>query len=138
MTLPGLGDTYLDNEFLPSIREFIRLTSDEGVQLNFNSAYRTPLKQTRTNSGNNPKATNSLHSCGFAVDVDYAVLPKKTRQIIRGAAAKAGLEWGGSFNDPPHFYIDPQGARSNLIKKALEEYNQLRRESRSICEKCEY
>lgn len=47
--------------------------------------------------------------------------------IIREAAAKAGLSWGGNFKDtdPPHFYKDPGTSRDTLIKNAMDSYKKL-------------
>jgi len=72
-------------------------------------------------------ADHSLHSCGFAVDVNYSVLPPAQQEIIRNAAQAAGLNWGGDFHtpDPPHFYIEPSIDRETAIQNASQQYLRL-------------
>ena len=147
ISLPGIGNTYLDNSVVPSVQNFINYAKKNGVNPNFNSAYRTPLKQQSLLK--DPKAitpaSNSLHSCGYAFDVDYNSLrdisngltADQQRKILRDAANKAGLSWGGAFGDGPHFYTEPSEGRSTVSQRALEEYNQFKRETRSWCASCE-
>jgi RHS repeat-associated protein len=129
VNLPGLGSTYLDDSFLPSVQNFIGNAAANGVNLHFNSAYRTPQHQ--ANLHNDPNAItpadHSLHSCGFAVDVNYSSLPMAQRKIIRDAASAAGLSWGGSFHkpDPPHFYTEPTDSRNTAIQNATQDYLRL-------------
>ncbi|MEY4588852.1 MAG: hypothetical protein RL497_928 [Pseudomonadota bacterium] len=136
VTLPGLGKTYLDDSFTPKINSFIANSSAKGVNLQFTSAYRSIEKQQSLK--NDPKAitpaTRSLHSAGFAVDVNYSGLKNQKgglsadaqRAIIREAANAAGLSWGGNFKpkDDVHFYSDP-GNRDELIQSASQKYNDL-------------
>lgn len=100
-----------------------------GVHLHFNSAYRSPEHQAALHNDPNAitPADRSLHSCGFAVDVNYSSLPSSQQKIIREAAASAGLDWGGNFRtqDPPHFYNDPRKNRDMLIHNATQEYLRL-------------
>ncbi|QIP54874.1 RHS repeat-associated core domain-containing protein [Hafnia alvei] len=127
--LPGLGATYLDDAFLPLVTKFIANAEKNGVHLHFNSAYRSPEHQSALHNDPNAitPADRSLHSCGFAVDVNYSSLPSSQQKIIREAAASAGLDWGGNFRtqDPPHFYNDPRKNRDMLIHKATQEYLRL-------------
>ncbi|MBF7981741.1 MULTISPECIES: RHS repeat-associated core domain-containing protein, partial [Rahnella] len=127
--LPGLGDTYLDDSFLPAVESFISYASENGVNLHFNSAYRSPQHQAALHNDPNAitPADRSLHSCGFAVDVNYSSLPASQQQIVLAAASAAGLSWGGNFRtqDPPHFYSDPGGDRDSLIQNATQEYLRL-------------
>ena len=104
--LPGKGATYLNESFAPKVQAFIDNAKKENVDLEFISGYRTQNQQTGLpGTTKYPVAENSLHSCGCAVDVkDYADLPAEQQRIIRKAAEDAGLEWGGSFKDPPHFF----------------------------------
>lgn len=46
-TLPGLGQTYLDQSMLPKVNAFIANAQAHGVELHFNSAFRTPEGQER-------------------------------------------------------------------------------------------
>jgi hypothetical protein len=128
-TLPGLGNTYLDQSMVPKVNEFIANAAAHGVNLHFNSAYRTPEHQAALHNDPNAitPADNSLHSAGFAVDVNYSSLPANQRQIIRDAATAAGLQWGGDFRsaDPPHFYADPPVDRGTAIANATRQYGEL-------------
>ena len=129
VNLPGLGATYLDDAFLPSVQTFINNAAANGVNLNFNSAYRTPQHQAELRNDPNAitPADHSLHSCGFAVDINYSSLTVAQQQIIRNAASAAGLNWGGNFQtqDPPHFYIEPSGGRDTAIQNATRDYLRL-------------
>lgn len=129
VTLPGLGATYLDDSFAPRVDQFIANAQAHGVTLQFNSAYRTPEHQAALR--NDPRAITpaeiSLHSCGYAVDVNYSSLPEADRRIIREAAQSAGLSWGGAFRtpDPPHFYVEPGGDRATAVQNATRDYQRL-------------
>ncbi len=126
VNLPGIGDTYLDKSMAPRVEKFISEASAHGVNLHFNSAYRTPEHQAALRNDPNAitPADNSLHSAGFAVDVNYSSLPTSQQTVIRNAAAAAGLNWGGNFrsSDPPHFYIDPPVDRATAIANATKQY----------------
>jgi hypothetical protein len=126
VTLPGLGSTYLDDAFYPLVQQFITNAAARGVNLQFNSAYRTPDQQAALHNDPNAitPANQSLHSCGFAVDVNYSVLPTRQQTIIRTAAAAAGLNWGGNFTPPdlPHFYVESTVPRATAIQNATLRY----------------
>ena len=136
VNLPGIGPTYLDNGFSLAVNEFIADAASRGVNITVNSAYRTPSQQSALQNDPNAitPADTSLHSCGFAVDVNYSSLGdipgglsgNDQRKIIRDTAAAAGLSWGGNFRktDPPHFYVDP-GSRTEWIQHATTTYRQL-------------
>lgn len=127
--LPGLGSTYLDQNFATHVDQFISNAAANGVNLHFNSAYRTPAHQAALH--NDPAAITpadtSLHSAGFAVDVNYSTLSTADQAVIRQAASDAGLSWGGSFHtpDPPHFYMDPPVDRATAVSNATQQYNQM-------------
>lgn len=129
VTLPGVGDTYLDQSMVPKITVFIANAQARGVSLHFNSAFRTPEHQERLRHDPNAitPATHSLHSAGFAVDVNYSTVSEEQREVIRTAAHDAGLSWGGNFHrrDPPHFYADPPIDRSTAIANATRQYYEL-------------
>lgn len=136
VNLNGIGKTYLDDAFSPKVDKFVEGASGGGVKIKFNSAYRAPEKQSalKDDKAAITPADKSLHSAGFAVDVNYSSLKDikggltgdKQREVIRDAAEKAGLSWGGSFAtpDPPHFYVDP-GNRDSLIEAATKKYQEL-------------
>jgi RHS repeat-associated protein len=137
ITLNGMGDTYLDDAFIPMVQAFVAEAQARGVTLRFNSAYRTPGGQAALRNDPNAitPATLSLHSTGFAVDVNYSSLRDipggltgdQQRQAIRDAAGVAGLGWGGTFReiDPPHFFFDPGGDRLTRIRTAFREWQVL-------------
>jgi hypothetical protein len=134
--LPGLGNTYLDSEFSPKVDAFIENARRQGVNLEFEQAYRSPQQnQALIDRPNDhgvvyPVAPNSLHMAGLAVDVKrYLDQDNATKAIIRDAAEKAKLEWGGTFNPPDHvhFYFDPApGAdRTPLISNFSDQVRRL-------------
>ena len=136
VNLNGVGATYLDSAFVPKVQAFIQNAQASGVALSFNSAYRSPQQQAGLQ--NDPTAitpaSTSLHSCGFAVDVNYSSLGtsngmtgNQKRAAIRAAAAAAGLNWGGNFadTDPPHFYHDPGFSRAPVVAAAYMRFLQL-------------
>ena len=129
VTLSGMGHTYLDQSMVPKVNAFIANAQAHGVSLHFNSAFRTPEHQERLHHDPNAitPATHSLHSAGFAVDVNYSTVSEAQREIIRTAAHDAGLSWGGNFHrrDPPHFYADPPIDRNTAIANATRQYNEL-------------
>jgi hypothetical protein len=134
--LPGAGQTYLDESMVPRVQRFIERAAEEGVDLHFNSAYRTPQHQAALRNDPNAitPATNSLHSAGFAVDVNFSTLPPEHREVILRAAQGAGLQWGGDFRrpDPPHFYVEPPIDRQRAIENATHDYNEMVNPEQSI------
>jgi hypothetical protein len=122
VNLRGLSDpTYLDSEFADRLNRFEQYASDHGVQPTYISGYRSSDDQAAlraTGQGTTP-AQHSLHSAGLAVDVQYRKKLPEEQQILRQAAAQAGLDWGGKFRNPGadvnHFYFDPGGDRQALI-----------------------
>jgi hypothetical protein len=114
---------------VPKVNAFIANAQAHGVSLHFNSAFRTPEHQERLHHDPNAitPATHSLHSAGFAVDVNYSTVSEAQREVIRTAAHDAGLSWGGDFHrrDPPHFYAAPPIDRSTAIANANRQYNEL-------------
>jgi D-alanyl-D-alanine carboxypeptidase-like protein len=99
-----------------------------GNQWTNGGGYRTPEKQkfmVDNNIGITP-ASNSLHKAGLAVDVNF---PKEAQSVIRNAAERAGLSWGGTFTptDPVHFYFDPipNQDRTELINYFTEQVRRI-------------
>ena len=134
--LSGIGKTYLDDAFSPKAEDFIKNAKTAGVDLEFNSAYRSPEKQAELKKDETAitPADTSLHSAGFAVDVNFSSLADiadgltgdQQREVIKSAAKDAGLDWGGHFKsaDPPHFYSDP-GNREEKVTEAAKKYSEL-------------
>jgi hypothetical protein len=131
--LPGLGRTYLDSEFAPKVDSFIENARRQGVNLVFESGYRTLERNQElvNNPGKDdyPAVPQSLHRAGLAVDVRYKGQGDAVQKIIRDAADAAGLSWGGKFVPPyiVHFYFDPNpGAdRTSLISDFDEQVRKL-------------
>ena len=127
--LPGLGDSYADPRMASALKKWIELSSAEGVNIKFNSAFR--LSGHVVNGAvYTPAGDSSLHNAGLAVDIRYDKLvdipggltADQQRQILRRTASLSGLAWGGNFSKPDnvHFFIDPYGkpgpGRSSLIQ----------------------
>ena len=127
VTLPGRGDTFLDQSMVPKIHTFVEEAHKHGLDIRFNSAFRTPEQQAGLHHDPTAitPATHSLHSAGFAVDVkDFMLMSASDQKIVREAAKAAGLQWGGGFNspDPVHFYADPPIDRMTAIANATRQY----------------
>jgi len=123
----------LHPKFRNTIREFFsRVEKQLGLQMFATSGYRTFEKQAQLHAENpqNAKAGYSSHNYGFAIDVNV-IDPKTNKIILRKASSSAdweksgivnvaremGLKWGGggafgSYHDPVHFYIDPNGLKT--------------------------
>jgi hypothetical protein len=124
--LPGFGEAYLDSEFAPKVYDFIKHARNQGVDLEFTCAYRSPeyreymISHPKETGTVYPPAKDSLHMAGLAVDVRYKDQDDATRTTIRNSAEKAGLAWGGNFVPPDnvHFYFDPAPGdnRQQLIR----------------------
>lgn len=133
-SLPGIGETYLDDDFAPSVDLLLTLANQQGVRgLKVTSAFRSTAKQARMRR--NPAkhraitpAKYSLHSAGWAIDINLGEFSSDVQEDILAAAEDAGLSWGGDFkkSDPVHFYVDPTGGkltpRKDLIKQAQDDY----------------
>jgi D-alanyl-D-alanine carboxypeptidase len=137
VNLNGMGKTYLAPEMASRVAKWTELAAEQGIKLRFNEAFRTSADQAamvRNVKAITPASVGtSLHEAGYAVDVNYSTLKNITngltgdeqRAAIRKTATEAGLKWGGVFTkktDPPHFYHDPGGNRSEHIKNAQLEY----------------
>lgn len=127
ITLPGRGDTFLDRSMVPKIHDFIEEAHKRGVDIRFNSAYRTPEQQERLHHDPTAitPATHSLHSAGFAVDVEgFMRMSTHAQKAVREAAEAAGLKWGGGFrqSDPVHFYAEPPVDRNMAIGNATKQF----------------
>jgi peptidoglycan hydrolase-like protein with peptidoglycan-binding domain len=127
VTLPGRGDTFLDQSMVPKIHTLVDEAHKHGLDIRFNSAFRTPEQQAGLHHDPTAitPATHSLHSAGFAVDVEgFMRMSASDQKIVREAAKAAGLQWGGGFNspDPVHFYTDPPIDRMTAIANATRQY----------------
>lgn len=129
VTLPSRGDTFLDQSMAPKVDAFIAEAHKRGVNIRFNSAYRTPEQQEQLHHDPTAitPATHSLHSAGFAVGVEgFMRMSTHDQKAVREAAEAAGLKWGGGFrqSDPVHFYADPPIDRNTAIANATRQYHE--------------
>ena len=139
VTLPGIGNTYLDSSVVGPVNTFISAASNAGVPVTVSSAFRTTSQQ--SNLSNDPNATTpaaggtSLHEAGYAIDINWSQVPSNMQSTVVQAAASAGLSWGGNFNtpDPVHFYVNPAGTRANAISDAQTTYRCLTRTGACSC-----
>ena len=99
------------------------------MPVRYTSGYRDPERQAEISSDPSSitPATNSLHSAGLAVDINYRQLTPEQQEIVRSAAYMAGLQWGGLFTNPDvvHFYYDPGVNRQQLINNFTQSVRQL-------------
>jgi len=133
-SLPGIGATFLDDQFAPTVDDFLTTANELGVhdlavtQAFRTTAYQQKLRDDPSAYGATTPAQNSLHSAGWAIDINYRTRSESDRESIRDAADAVGLSWGGDFSKPDtvHFFVDPTGgnqkARKRLIKQAQKEY----------------
>jgi len=129
ITLPGLGATYLDSVFSSRVRLWITYNQSDQIDVFFTQGFRTTQHQQSLQD--NPSAItpatagNSLHECGFAVDISWRRLTcEQEKDTVVENAGRANIHWGGHFStyDPVHFYFDP-GNRATLIPLAQQQYS---------------
>ena len=120
--LPGLGETYLDSDFASKIDAFVQHARDRGVNVEFESAYRSQAyqdyirKRQKETNVIFPPAEKSFHSAGLAVDIKNDLIRDPvTKQIMLDASEKAGLSWGGAYGDHVHFDYRPGNSLDSLI-----------------------
>jgi len=140
MDVPGKGRVYVDPEVAPNVQDFIDRTREAGIDVEFESGFRTTSGQTTLLD--DPTATtpatpgNSLHETGRAFDIKLYPrsangerIPNQELHRIVDQARQAGFSWGGNFRspDPGHFYIEvPEGVgnRGPRIRRAQEYFRQ--------------
>ncbi|HVP91098.1 MAG TPA: M15 family metallopeptidase [Terriglobales bacterium] len=132
--LPGVNGTTLtswpDARFAQRVEAFIAFCKDIGIEVEVTSAYRSQKDQDTLVAMGLTKAKTSLHSAGWAIDINWNAFGSNELVEISviTAAAINGIDWGGYFRDPDvvHFYAEPQEDRATLIKCAIatiETYN---------------
>lgn len=126
----------LHPQFKNRIKEFFsKVEKDLGLQMYATSGLRTFQEQAALKKENPSNASPGLsgHNYGFSVDVNV-INPKTGNIILRKASTSAeweksgvvkiakdmGLKWGGagafgSYHDPVHFYIDPNGMTTSQL-----------------------
>jgi len=124
--LPGVGGaafhTYLDSAFATVVAGWIALSSQMGVDIEFESAFRTQAEQDDIRTKNPKAAVVSLHSAGWAVDIKWNKLNIYKQMMVIICSIECGLSWGGSafgdYYDPAHFFVEPEGNRKSLVTNA--------------------
>ncbi|MBP7706468.1 MAG: choice-of-anchor D domain-containing protein [Candidatus Aminicenantes bacterium] len=130
VALPGIAKggtaetvhSWLDSHFADNVGEFISCCHNLGVDVRITSAYRSIAHQKNINS----EVPNSLHSAGWAIDINWNSLDDDSQMLVLIAARLSGLQSGMDFSpdptskkwDPVHFYSEPNGDRAALIKTA--------------------
>lgn len=126
----------LHPKFRDKVKEFFsRVEKELGLQMYGTSGLRTFEEQAKLYKENpsNAKVGYSGHNYGFAVDVNV-IDPKTGKVILRKnstsdeweksgvvkIAKDMGFKWGGGgafkgYNDPVHFYIDPNGMSTTQL-----------------------
>jgi RHS repeat-associated protein len=119
VNLPGIGNTYLDYEFYLLVQTWIDLADECGIEIQMQKkpygAFRTPWEQRDIRAQYPDLASEgpSLHECGFAVDIRWYSLSETQRKDVVEIAAGLGIEWGNSFGEAWHFYMEVPGGRDN-------------------------
>ena len=132
--LPGVNGTtltsWLDARFAERVDAFIAVCRDIGIQIEVTVGYRTQETQDKYVRMGLTKAKASLHSAGWAIDINWNAFGSNelVEMSVITAAAMKGIDWGGYFPDPDvvHFYAEPSEKRATLIKCAIapiETYN---------------
>jgi len=120
---------YLDPGFADKVGDFIVKMQAAGIPLQITQAYRSPEQQAALQKSSTAitPAQNSLHSTGYAIDIDRSKMDAATLARTMQIAASSGLKWGGNFREPDevHFYSDPGGNRVGNIgrfSRGIEDY----------------
>ena len=132
VNLPGItGDgtttnlhSWLDSDFASRVGDFVECCTTLGVDVRITSAFRSRAHQKDVNA----KVKHSLHSAGWAIDINWGGLSDDSRGLVLIAAYLSGLKSGMSFSsdptsgdfDPVHFYAEPTGDRAALIENAAQ------------------
>ena len=125
----------LHPKFKDKVKDFFsRVEKELGLQMYATSGLRTFQEQEELKKENPSNAAPGLsgHNYGFSVDVN--VMDKNGNIILKKASSSAdweksgvvkiakemGLKWGGggafgSYHDPVHFYIDPNGMTTTQL-----------------------
>ena len=100
---------YFDDTIVDKVKGFFDDLLSLGVPVEMTSGFRTTAGQGQVNGAYGVQAApgNSLHEAGYAFDINYANLATEQQELARSIATKYGFSWGGSFDDPIHFYTDP-------------------------------
>jgi RHS repeat-associated protein len=114
VVLPALNgktlNTYMDSSVASKFADFIGICNMLGINITFDNAYRTQAKQDAIKASDPNAAVYSLHSAGFAADVNWASLSSMEQNLVVWAANISGLSWGGNifnnFYDKVHFQQD--------------------------------
>lgn len=103
------------SRFVRMIGQLIAYAYDNGYELTFGEAYRTP-EQAALNAKSGKGIANSLHTERLAVDFmlfkDGKWLDKTEDHAVLGAKWEAmGGAWGGRFKDGNHYSLEHGGRK---------------------------
>lgn len=101
--------------FTRMVADLIKFAYDQGYELTFGEAYRTP-KQAALNAIEGKGIANSLHCDRLAIDLnlfkDGVYLTQTPHYAPLGAYWESiGGTWGGRFNDGNHFSLAHDGRK---------------------------
>jgi peptidoglycan L-alanyl-D-glutamate endopeptidase CwlK len=122
----------LHRKVQPVARQFVKLAADNGITIKITSGTRTYAEQDVLYAkGNVTKARGgySNHNFGLAFDITLfqgsSPVWESPKYKTLGALGKSlGLSWGGdwqSFEDEPHFQLEPEWALGMSEKEMLTE-----------------
>ncbi|HEK2745614.1 M15 family metallopeptidase [Proteus mirabilis] len=102
-------------KFTRMIADLIIFAYDNGYELTFSEAYRTP-EQAKLNAKSGAGIKNSLHTQRLAVDFNLfknGVYLTKTsdHQLLGEYWESIGGTWGGCFNDGNHYSLEHNGVK---------------------------
>ncbi|MCJ8515126.1 M15 family metallopeptidase [Proteus mirabilis] len=102
-------------KFTRMIADLIIFAYDNGYELTFSEAYRTP-EQAQLNAKSGAGIKNSLHTQRLAVDFnlfkDGKYLTASSDHKLLGEYWESiGGTWGGSFNDGNHYSLEHNGVK---------------------------
>jgi uncharacterized protein YcbK (DUF882 family) len=110
-----LGEKQRDFTLL--VAELIRWTYEQGFELTFGEAYRTP-EQAALNAKTGAGIANSLHTKRLAIDMNLFIdgIYQTQTEAYRPLGEKweaMGGSWGGRFSKPDgnHFSLEHEGVR---------------------------
>jgi hypothetical protein len=110
----------MEESMAPRVDAWLAKNKEDNVNITFNSAYRTEKEQRDLQSDKNAttpaEAGKSDHEAGRAFDVNWKKIPESKKAKVVENAAKAGIRWGGKFNDPQHFYRRPHDQAKKIAE----------------------
>lgn len=130
VSLPAAGGktlfTYVDSAFASKLAEFIRLCNELEVNITFDNAYRTQAEQDDLKKWNSKATAFSLHSVGWAVDLNISLLTPYEQGLVELAALCLDIRSGAAFNDSGHYdQLAPNWTSGSVAAQSLERVVQI-------------